>query len=183
MRVIAGGAWGFAASPAVEPKAAARAATLAVAIAKESSRVLVTPVVLAPAPVVVDVWQTALTKDPFKIPLEDKAEFLFAINRDAMKAPGVKFCTSSIQTLGEWKLLATSEGSYIEQSITRIAPRFMATAVDAQAGEFVTRTHELPAMQAGWEYVEHSPLLADARRIGEDAVEKLKAAKIGRAHV
>src|SRR2546425_6125653 len=81
VRVIAGGAWGFAASPAVEPKAAARAATLAVAIAKENSRVLAAPVVLAPAPVVVDVWQTALTKDPFKIPLEDKAEFLFAINR------------------------------------------------------------------------------------------------------
>jgi TldD protein len=33
-------------------------------------------------------------------------------------------------------------------------------------------------MQAGWEYVENSSLLADARRVGEEAVEKLKAPSV-----
>ena len=185
VRVIADGAWGFAASPAVTPKEAARLAGLAVAIAKANARVLAAPVKLAPAPAVADVWQTPLTKDPFKIPLEDKAEFLLAINRDALKVPGVKFCDSSVRALGEWKLLATSEGSYIEQNITRVAPRYTVTAVDSQAGEFVTRRHELPPRQAGWEYVEASPLRADARRIGEDAMAKLKAASVepGTRHV
>jgi TldD protein len=178
VRVIANGAWGFAASPAVERKEAARVATLAVVIAKANARALAAPVMLSPAPAVVDVWQTPLTKDPFKIPLEDKAEFLLAINREAMKVPGVKYCSASVETLGEWKLLATSEGSYIEQSITRIAPGYTITAVDAKGGEFVTRSHELSPMQAGWEYVEGSSLLADARRIGEDAVEKLGAASV-----
>lgn len=178
VRVIADGAWGFVASPSVNRKEAARVAALAVAMAKANARALAAPVKLAPAPVAVDVWQTALTKDPFKIPLEDKAAFLIAINAEAMKVPGVKFCSSSIRTLGEWKLLTTSEGSSIEQSITRIAPGYTVTAVDPQGGDFVTRAHELPPRQAGWEYVEASPLLADARRMGEDAVAKLKAASV-----
>lgn len=178
VRVIADGAWGFAASPAVDRNEAARVAALAVAIAKANARALVAPVTLSPASAVVDVWQTPLTNDPFKIPLENKAEFLLAINREAMKVPGVKYCSSSVETLGEWKLLATSEGSYLEQNITRIAPQYTVTAVDAKGGEFVTRSHELPPMQAGWEYVEGSSLRADARRIGEDAVEKLKAASV-----
>lgn len=178
VRVIANGAWGFAASPAVDSKEASRVAALAVAIAKANARALAAPVVLAPAPAVVDVWQTPLTRDPFKIPLEDKAEFLLAINRDAMKVQGVKYCSSAVETLGEWKLLATSEGSYLEQNITRIAPHYTVTAVDAKGGEFVTRSHELPPMQAGWEYVAGSSLLSDARRMGEEAVEKLKAASV-----
>lgn len=33
-------------------------------------------------------------------------------------------------------------------------------------------------MQVGWEYVEGSTLLADARRIGEEAVQKLKAPSV-----
>ncbi|MBV9362260.1 MAG: TldD/PmbA family protein [Betaproteobacteria bacterium] len=178
VRVIADGAWGFAASPTVNTNEAARVAALAVAVAKANARALAAPVKLAPAPAVVDVWQTALTKDPFRIPLEEKAAFLIAINAEALKVPGVKFCSSSIQSLGEWKLLTTSEGSSIEQNITRIAPAYTVTAVDAKGGDSVTRTHELPARQAGWEYVEQSSFFADARRMGEDAVEKLKAASV-----
>src|SRR5258705_2159451 len=107
-------------------------------MAKANARALAAPVTLAPAPVAVDVWQTALRKDPFKIPLEDKAAFLIAINGEAMKVPGVKFCSSNIRTLGEWKLLATSEGSSVEQNITRIAPRYTVTAVNSQGGDFLT---------------------------------------------
>jgi hypothetical protein len=44
---------------------------------------------------------SALVKDPFKIPLEDKAELLLAINREAMKVPGIKFATASYQAIAE----------------------------------------------------------------------------------
>jgi TldD protein len=175
VRVIAGGAWGFAASSAVEPKEAERVARLAVDIARANARVLERPVTLAPGKAHVDVWQTPLTKDPFKIPLPDKAELLLAINKEAMAVPGVKFCQSNFAALGEWKLFASSEGASIEQQITRLGPGYQVTAVNGRTGEFVTRAHELAPMQAGWEYVEDSTLLADARKIGEDAVEKLKA--------
>jgi TldD protein len=178
IRVIAGGAWGFAASSRVEPKEAVRVAELAVEIAKANGRVMKRPISLAPVPAHVDVWQTPMTRDPFRIPLADKAELLLALNAEAMKVKGVRFATSSCHAVHEWKLFASSEGAYLEQSITRLAPGFEVTAVDAASGEFVTREHELPPAQAGWEYVEGSTLLADARRIGEEALEKLKAPSV-----
>jgi TldD protein len=175
VRVIARGAWGFAASSRVEEPEAERVAALAVEIARANAAILERPVALAPAPAHVDVWQTALTKDPFKIPLDDKAEFLLAINREVLRVPGVGYCSSSCTTFGEWKLFASSEGACLEQSITRLAPSYTATAVDEKGGGFESRSHELPPMQAGWEYAEGSTLLADARRIGEDARAKLLA--------
>lgn len=178
VRVLSGGAWGFAASSRVEPQEAERAARLAVDIAKANARIVKRPVTLAPVPANVDVWQTPFTKNPFKIPLADKADVLLAINAEAMKVVGVKFCTSWYAALGEWKLFASSDGAYIEQEITRMWPGYSVTATDAATGEFVDRDHELPPMQAGWEYVEDSSLLRDARAIAADAVEKLKAPSV-----
>ncbi|MEO7733214.1 MAG: TldD/PmbA family protein [Kofleriaceae bacterium] len=178
VRVISGGAWGFAATPSVTAADGERAAQAAVAIAKANASHMKKPVVLAPVPANVDVWQTALIKDPFKIPLEDKAELLLAINREAMKVPGVKFATASYQAVSEWKLLASTDGAYIEQEICRLEPSYTVTAIDDKRGEFESCDHPIPARQAGWEYVEAAPLVADARRIGEAAVEKLKAPSV-----
>jgi len=178
VRVIAGGAWGFAATPVVAASEAERVARLAVAIAKANAPINKRKVVLAPEPIHVDVWQTPLVKDPFKIPLEDKAELLLAINREAMKVRGVKFATSWYTGASEWKLFASTEGSYLEQEIVRVGPGYYVTAVDDKHGEFETRDHDLPPRQAGWEYVERAPLLADARRIADEAIAKLKAPSI-----
>ncbi len=178
VRVIAGGAWGFAATPIVIASEAERVARSAVAIAKANASLMKRKVVLAPEPPHVDVWQTALVKDPFKIPLEDKAELLLAINREALKVPGVKFVTSYYAGTSEWKLLATTDGAYLEQEIVRIGPGYSVTAVNDKQGEFESREHDLPPMQAGWEYVEQSTLVADARQVAEEAVAKLKAPSV-----
>jgi TldD protein len=178
VRVIAGGAWGFAATPQVVAAEAEKAARKAVEIAKANAKLGGKPVELAPMPASVDVWQTPLERDPFKIPLEDKAELLLAINAEVLKVPGVKFVRSYYAGLSEWKLLATSDGAYLEQEITRLSPGYSATAVDGKSGEFVSRDHEIQPMQAGWEYVEGSSMLADARRIGEEVVEKLAAPSV-----
>jgi TldD protein len=178
VRVVCAGAWGFASSSMVLPGEGERVARLAVDIAKANARVIERPVNLAPTQAHVAVWQTPLGKDPFKIPVTEKVELLLAINKQAMAVRGVKFCESSFSALGEWKLFASSEGASIEQQITRIAAGYEPTAVNTTTGEFVTRAHELAPMQAGWEYIEGSTLLADARKIGEDTVEKLKAAPV-----
>jgi TldD protein len=178
VRVIASGAWGFAAASRVEVAEAERVARLAVDIAKANATLVKAPVTLAPEPAHVDVWQTPLTKDPFKIPLAEKVELLLAINAEVMKVKGVTWCDSRFGALAEWKLYANSDGASIEQEIVRLGPGYSATATDPRTGEFVTRSHELPPRQAGWEYVEDAPLLADARQIGEDAVAKLKAPSV-----
>lgn len=178
VRVIAGGAWGFAASSRADVKEAERVAALAVDIARANAGAVKKPVELAATDIHVDVWQTPLTKDPFKIPLEDKAELLLAINREAMKNPGVKYASSSYTGMGEWKLLATSEGAYIEQDITRVGPGYSLTVVDSQSGQFQTNNHDFAARQGGWELVESSTLLADAPRLAEEAVQKIKARSV-----
>ncbi len=178
VRAIANGAWGFAASPLVTSESAEKIAREAVAIAVASAAASTVRVVLAPVPANVDVWQTALVKDPFKIPLEDKAELLLAINREAMKVRGVKFASSGYQGNAEWKLFASTDGASIEQEIMRVGPGFSVTAVDEKLGEFETRAHEIAPRQAGWEYVEAAQLARDARRIAEEAVEKLAAPSV-----
>jgi TldD protein len=178
VRVVADGAWGFAATPLVIVAEAEKAARQAVEIARANAPFVPRKVELAPMPASVDVWQTPLERDPFKIPLEDKADLLLALNAEVMKVKGVKFCTSGYEGQQEWKLLATSDGAYVEQEIVRVEPTLSATAVDAKTGEFVSRDHEIQARQAGWEYIADSTLLADARRIGEEAVEKLAAPSV-----
>jgi TldD protein len=178
VRVLADGAWGFAASSRVEGREAERVALLAVRMAKANARVRKQPVALAPVVPAVDVWQTPLEKDPFKIPLEEKAELLLSLNAAAMKLPGVKYADAAVTCDGEWKLFTSSEGASIEQNITRMAPGFNLTAVDVTGGEFVTRAAELPPRQTGWEYLERSSILADAPLLAAEALEKLKAPSV-----
>jgi TldD protein len=174
VRVIADGAWGFAATSKVAGREAERVAARAVEMARANARIVKNKVALAPTKAHVDIWQTPFIKDPFKIPLEEKAELLLAINAEAKKVAGVKFCEAYYSGAGEWKLFASSEGAYIEQNQVRVGPGYEVTAVDG-SGEFESRDHDLSAAQAGWEYVESSSLVADARRVAEDAVAKLKA--------
>ena len=177
VRVIAG-AWGYAGTQSVTAKDAERVARAAVEVAKANAKLLKVQIKLAPTPVNVDVWQTALTKDPFKIPLEDKAELLLSINREAMKVAGVKFVSSSYFANSEWKLFASTEGAYLEQEVVRVGPDYSVTAVDNKRGEFESVSHTIAPRQAGWEYVESAPLVADARKVAEQAVEKLKAPSV-----
>jgi TldD protein len=124
----------------------------------------------------VDVWQTPLIKDPFKIPVGDKAELLLAIAESLRKVKGVKFANAWISSRLEWKLFASSDGALLEQSITRLGPGYYATAVDEKSGEYVSRAWDGQAMQAGWEHLEQSRFVEDAALVGEEAVQKLKSA-------
>lgn len=175
VRVLVDGAWGFAATSQVAPREAARVAALACELARANAKLLEQKTVLAPNPVHVDVWQTPLSKDPFKIPIADKAEVLLAVAESLRKVKGVTFADASLSSRLEWKLFASSEGALLEQSITRLGPGYHATAVDPASGEFVTRAWDGQALQTGWEHLENARFLEDATRVAEEAVEKLKS--------
>jgi TldD protein len=178
VRVLVDGAWGFASSGLVEAKEGVRLAQSACAVAKANAAVITRKVELAPNPAHVDVWQTPLSKDPFKIPVADKAEVLLAVSQKLRAVKGVSYCSASISSRLEWKLFASSEGSLIEQSQTRFGPDYEATAVHPTSGEFSSRTWDGQAMQTGWEFIEQSRFLEDATRVGEETVEKLNAASV-----
>lgn len=175
VRVLVDGAWGFASSSLVAPKEGARLAEAACALAKANAAVLTKKVELAPNPAHVDVWQTPLLKDPFKLPVQDKAELLLAVSERLRAVKGINFCEASVSCRLEWKLFASSDGALIEQSQTRIGPDYSATAIDPQSGEFVSRGWDGQGLQAGWEHLEQSRFLEDATRVAEEAVQKLKS--------
>lgn len=176
VRVIVDGAWGFASTAAVDGPSAARTAESAVVLARAARPGLKTPVQLAPAPVVKGAWKTPLRIDPFEVPLAEKAEYLLELWPLVRDVRLVKYASGSFEALGEWKLFASSEGSVVEQTQTRVWPSFSVTAV--QEGQFESRAAEVPPMQAGWDYVTGSRLRADARSLAEDAVEKLRAPSV-----
>jgi TldD protein len=171
-------AWGFAASEVVDEAHAARAAERAARVARANAGPRKRPIVLAPVATYRDKWITAFEVDPFDVPISDKAALLRDIWSDVRAVKGAKYMDGNARVLGEHKIFASTEGSLIEQRVVRVEARYGVTATDDVTGEFVSRHHELPPMQAGWEYITRSSLRRDARKIAEDAVEKLRAPSV-----
>ncbi len=178
VRVLVDGVWGFAASPITTAAASRDVTRRALALARANKELSLEPVVLSPSPARTDVWQTALTKDPFRIPVEDKAELLLELCRRLRAVKGVPFANAHVSSRLEWKLFASSEGSLLEQRIVRMGPGAHATAVDPATGEFMSRAWEGQPRQAGWEWLEASGFTALDGRLAEDAVEKLRAPSV-----
>ncbi|MCA2979505.1 MAG: TldD/PmbA family protein, partial [Myxococcaceae bacterium] len=176
VRVLKDGAWGFASTSRVDAREVQQVTRRALAIAIAQAPLRLRPVELAPTPAHVDVWQTPLEKDPFKIPVADKLELLLAISQTLrrQKVPSFSECTLSSRL--EWKLFASTEGALIEQAITRLGPSYAVTLV--KDGDFVQRAWDGQAMQAGWEYLAASRFVEDAEQVAEDVREKLAAAPV-----
>jgi TldD protein len=178
VRVIVDGSWGFASSARVDIAEIDRVVTDAATIARAVAALRTTPVVLAPTASYTDQWRTPIEIDPFSVPIEEKVDLLLAVNREALRAPGARFCRSHLFSASEHKLFASTEGSRIEQEIVRIWPSFDVTAVSDDGTDFQSRTGFCMPTGQGFEYCRSYPLLEDARRAGEDAVEKLKSPAI-----
>jgi TldD protein len=178
IRVIADGAWGFAAAAAPDAKSAAVLARRAVATAKAHADTLRQPVTLAPTTAVKGVWVAPHRVDPFAVSAAQKAEELIAASRVALAVPGVAFSSASVNSVREEKLFVSSEGTRTHQLYFRIMPSLSATAVDRRRGEFSSRNYEVPPMLAGWEHVSAQPWESDAQVVGQQAVQKLHAKSV-----
>ncbi|ODS63211.1 MULTISPECIES: TldD/PmbA family protein [unclassified Arenimonas] len=196
VRVIANGAWGFAATSDLGTAAVAAAARQATAIAKANSRLQTTPVQLAPVKGVGEVsWATPIKKNAMQVPISEKVELLLGVNAAAMKA-GADFVNSTLFLVNEQKYFASTDGSYIDQDVHRIWAPFTVTAVDKATGKFRTRDGLGSPMGMGYEYLEGKPehrfvspngvvnyglsydIVEDARLAAEQAREKLAAPSV-----
>ncbi len=157
VRVIADGAWGFAATNELTVDAVAEAARQATAIAKANSRFQTEKVQLAPASGAGEVsWRTPIKKNAMSVPIKDKVDLLLGVNAAAMEA-GANFINSTLFLVNEQKYFANSEGSYIDQDVHRIWPSFTVTAVDQASGKFRTRDGFSSPMGLGFEYLDAAP--------------------------
>ncbi|RZM29832.1 MAG: TldD/PmbA family protein [Pedobacter sp.] len=153
VRVIANGSWGFAATNNMDNDSIAKAAEMAVAIAKGNSRLLTEKVQLAPQKGFGEVsWKTPIEINALEVPIPEKVAMLLEVNREAMKA-GAKFVNSNLFMINEQKYFASTDGSYIDQDIHRIWPNFTVTKVDAAGGKFETRNALSAPMGMGFEYL------------------------------
>jgi TldD protein len=196
IRVIADGAWGFAATNDMTNEGVAEAARNALAIAKANARQQTEPVRLAPTPGVGEVkWQTPIKKNAMEVPIKEKVDMLLGINA-AAQAAGADFFSSTLFLVNEQKYFASTDGSYIDQDIHRIHIPMQATAIDRQTGKFRTRAQLSAPSQQGYEYLDgdaseklvtpagvtvynkrYDPL-EDAQAAARHAREKLKAPSV-----
>ena len=176
VRVVAQGAWGFAASHRVARDEIARVAAEAVAVARANAAIRKKPIRLSPVPAYKDaIWRTPLKKDPFDVTLNDKLDFLIAITEEVRRTPKVFAVTATLGFRGEQKFFASTEGSYIEQYVVHTIPSYTAQARDLQKRVAKSRTYSPQGYGGGYEYVEESGMKEQARRVGEEAVEHLSA--------
>ena len=177
VRVIANGAWGFASSNEVSKAEIKRIAALAVNIAKASATLKIEDVFLAEEEPHVDVWQTPMKIDPFKVGIEGKIDLLLRINQELMKVKDVKVAESQMDFTNEQQFFASTEGSFIEQNIMFSGAGYSATAIgngDMQRRSFPS-SFGGQYMTKGYELIEELPLLENTQRIAEEAAMLLTA--------
>lgn len=180
VRALVNGAWGFAASNLLTTDEVARVARLAAAQARANATVQLHPVVLAPAtPTPNGEWRSPITVDPFTVPLADKVGLLLGANAAARRVKGARFVTSAMFFLREEKTLATSDGTFVVQTIYRSQPMMNITAVAPDFSDFQSRqSTDVAPMGLGYEHVTNAKLLESAPRWAAEAVEKLGARSV-----
>ncbi len=171
IRVIADGAWGFAATSDLGAEAVAAAAREAVALARAAARTWQAPVRLADAPAVRDEWHGRCEIDPFSVALDDKLALLLAADEALRAEPAVRVTEASLDALSVRKVFASAAGALIEQSHTEVGAGIVARVVTDS--EVLTRSypnsHGGQHVQAGWEAVLAMDLVGNAPHVAEQA--------------
>ena len=177
VRVLVNGAWGFAAGRELTRDEVQRLAKRAVQMAQANRSALVKAVTLAPVtPTANGEWKTPIEIDPFTVSVEDKVGLLLAANEAALSVKGARFVTSGMFFLRERKTLATSDGTFVTQTIYRTQPTMTVTAVAPDFSDFQTRqSNDVQPMGMGYEHVRDAQFLVNAPRWAAEAVQKLSA--------
>ncbi|CAM5575329.1 TldD/PmbA family protein [Streptomyces tanashiensis] len=159
VRVVHGGAWGFASGVDLTMDGAARVASQAVAMAKLSAKVIAAAgsserVELAAEPVHAErTWVSSYEIDPFSVPAEEKSALLADWSARLLGAEGVAHVDASLLTVHENKFYADTAGTVTTQQRVRLHPQLTAVAVDETTGEFDSMRTIAPPVGRGWEYL------------------------------
>ncbi|WDT91134.1 TldD/PmbA family protein [Streptomyces sp. SCSIO-PteL053] len=158
VRVVHGGAWGFASGVDLTMDAAAKVASQAVAMAKLSAKVIAAAgsdelVELADEPSHGErTWVSAYDVDPFSVPDEEKAALLAEWSGRLLGAEGVAHVDASLMTVHENKFYADTAGTVTTQQGAD------PPAVHRRRGGRHDRrvrldAHHRAAVGRGWEYL------------------------------
>ena len=177
IRVIADGAWGFAATDELSRAAIDATAAQAVDIARASALCKKEDVRLAPEGKIVDRWESHCEIDPFTVPVSACLDLLLKVDAEMRKVQGITLAETSMDFRRIDQLFLSSAGSEIHQLKTQTGAGFVASSF---AGNEIQRRsypnsfggqHQI----RGYELVEELDLLGHAPRIAEECVALLRA--------
>lgn len=172
VRVLLRGAWGFACTSDLSTRGVDRAAAEAVAVARASVQCRAERVRLTREAVVVDRWQNPVAIDPFPVPLSRKVGLLLSADRRMRRDRRIVSAGGHLHFRRERRRLATSEGSWIDQTLVRCGGGITAVANDR--GDTQTRSHPAPHggqhVEGGYEVIEALDLAGAADRVRDEAI-------------
>jgi len=177
VRVIANGAWGFAASDDLSRKAVEATAQQAVKIAKASAQVKQEDVRLAPESPHSAEWTTPVQIDPFSTSVEQNIGLLLKIDGELRSVAGVTLSETNLNFRREEQWFVSSEGTDIHQTkyTTGVGYAAYAFAGDEIQKRSFPSSYGGQWQNKGYELVDELKLVENARRTGEEAVALLKA--------
>src|SRR5271154_3182245 len=177
VRVIAGGAWGFAASADLNRAAVEAASARAVEIARASARVKREDVRLAAEPAAVAEWTTPYKIDPFQTSVEQNIDLLLKIDAEMRAVAGVTLAETNMNFRREEQWFVSSEGANIHQTkyTTGIGYAAYAFAGSEIQKRSYPNSYGGQWQNKGYELIGELRLLENARRVGEEAVALLSA--------
>ena len=174
VRVLVGGAWGFACDRRLDDvgaeAAARRAAAFAHAAPGRHDRAL------APIEPTEATYRTPLERDPLAVPLGDKIELCLRAE-EGMAHEDVKVTAAFVRASREHKMFVSSDGAAIEQELVECGGGIdaLATRRDVTQIRSYPSAHGGSSAQAGWEFVEALGLEREAPRVGEQGSALLRA--------
>ncbi|GAA4754714.1 TldD/PmbA family protein [Nocardioides endophyticus] len=181
VRVVHGGAWGFASGVVLTTEEAVRVAETAVAVAKVAAEMTSRPVVLAPEPVYADVeWVSTYEIDPFEVSVAEKSAVLIDWTTRLRTGAAVDHASAHLLQVHECKYYSDLNGTRTTQQRVRLHPGF--EAMGAGADTFDSMASIAPPVGRGWEYLtggQHSwDWDAELDEVPELLAQKLKAPSV-----
>src|SRR6266540_202124 len=181
VRIIHGGAWGFASGVVLTTDEAVAVAETAVTVAKVAAGMTTRPVEIAPEPVYADVtWSSPYDVDPFTVPTADKAALLVDWTRRLLGHDAVEHATAELEQVHENKFYADLSGTRTTQQRIRLQPSFEAMGTDPDSGVFDSMRSIAPPVARGWEYLTgaHWDWDAELADVPDLLAEKFKAPSV-----
>jgi TldD protein len=179
IRVIASGAWGFAATDRLTREGVQACAAEAVAIAKASALAKLENVAMVPEQAYVDTWQNPFLKDPFLIPVERQIDLLLAADKEMRRVKGITLAEGSMSFRRIEQVFVSSIGSKIHQIKMQSGAGIVATSF--AGSEIQKRSYPSSFggqhMLQGYELVESFDLVGNAQRVAEESVALHSAAQ------
>jgi TldD protein len=177
IRVLANGAWGFAATEDLTRAGVETTAQQAVEIARASAQVKEHDVTLAPVKPHVDDWASAYKIDPFSISVEEILDLLMKVDAELLKVQGITLAETNMNFRRYEQWYYSNEGADIHQ--VKVTTGAGYACLSFAGTEIQKRSYPNSFggqyQDKGYELVHELKLVDNAQRIAEECVALHKA--------